>query len=298
MRVLLIDDHTRQIVYEHNGKVYQEYTQPIHAKHVLSVIVFLILAVSVGTYQVVDANILKEYQFVEQYREQCKNAQAVTMLVQAAITATEQKQQIPNITLEQHKTMGVVALQRHTSPAQKGDDQKKPYHFIRIWEWSGNGSIPKKDLSETIYAVMRRMGIDHTHVGVHDLILETAATESDLGRVVKQVKGPALSIYQILPSTYELLLGKLKKKNKKLYDRIMLFYDNRKGELYNYIYNIPFTTAMCLYYYLDVTDNKLTSIVKDRETRAKLWKQKYNTEAGKGTVQIYLHKTNRHLDIT
>lgn len=294
MRVLLIDDHTRQIVYEHKGKVYQEYTQPMHAKHVLSVIVFFILAVSIGAYQVVDANILKGYQIAEQYR----NTQTATMLVQAAITAAEQKQQIPDITPEQRSAMDAIALQRHISPAQKSEDWKKPYHFIRVWEWSGNGSIPKEDLSETIYAVMRRMGIDHTHVGVHDLILETSATESDLGRVVKQTNGPALSIYQILPSTYKVLLGKLKKNDKKLYDRIMLFYDNRKGELYNYIYNIPFTTAMCLYYYLDVTDNKLTSIVKDRATRAKLWKQKYNTEAGKGTVQIYLHKTNRHLGIT
>lgn len=293
MRVLLIDDHTRQIVYEHKGKVYQECTQPMHAKHVLSVIVFLILAVSIGAYQVVDANILKGYQIAEQY----KNAQTATMLGQAAIAAA-QKQQIPDITPEQRKSMDAIALKRRVSPAQKSDDWKKPYHFIRVWEWSGNGSISKEDLSETIYAVMRRMGIDHTNVGVHDLILETSATESDLGRIVKQTNGPALSIYQILPSTYKLLLEKLKKNDKKLYDRIMLFYDNRKGELYNYIYNIPFTTAMCLYYYLDVTDNKLTSIVKDRETRAKLWKQKYNTEAGKGTVQIYLHKTNRHLGIT
>lgn len=169
----------------------------------------------------------------------------------------------------------------------------KPIYFIKIFNWSGGEEINKEKLSETIYAIMRKLKINENK-DFHDLIMETCAVETDFGFIVKQTKGPALSIYQILPSTFRYILNDIKKKDKNQYKRIMNLYDNRYGDTYNYIYNVPFTTAICMMYYVNTVKN-LEDKIKTRTDRAKVWKKYYNTEGGKGTVDIYLKRTNDHI---
>lgn len=169
----------------------------------------------------------------------------------------------------------------------------KPLRLVKIWEWEGGEKIDKHKLSETIYAVMKRLGIEENK-DLHDLVMETCAVETDFGYIVKQVNGPALSMYQILPSTFRYLLDKIKDNDKELHKKVMYFYDLRKNNHYNFVYNVPFTTAVCMLYYLDVTPD-IDKKIKTREERANLWKQKYNTPLGKGTVNIYLKRTRKHI---
>ena len=169
----------------------------------------------------------------------------------------------------------------------------KPIYFIKIFEWGGGEKIDKDKLSETIYSIMRKLNIKEDK-NFHDLIIETCAVETDFGYIVRQKKGPALSIYQILPSTFKHTLELIKKQDKKLYKKIMQLYDHRYGDNYNFVYNLPFTTAICMMYYINIVKD-LENNIKTRKDRAKVWKKYYNTEGGKGTVDIYLKRTNNHI---
>lgn len=167
-------------------------------------------------------------------------------------------------------------------------------HSFLLQEWQGGRSFNRHELSKTIRSVIKNLGIT-TDPRVHDLLLETCAVESDLGRIVKQYHGPALSVYQILPSTYRSTLRQLRKYHPELYTKVMAYYDQTKDQQYNYTKNVPFTTAISLVYYHFATDGKLAQYVKTRQARAVLWKRVYNTSHGRGTVAGYLSKANRHL---
>lgn len=169
----------------------------------------------------------------------------------------------------------------------------KPLRLVKIWEWSGGEKIDKTLLSETVYAVMKKLGVAENK-NFHDLILETCAVETDLGYIVKQINGSALSMYQIMPNTYKYILNKLERNNNDLYKKLMYLYDHRKGDNYNNVHNVPFTTAVCILYYLDVVQD-IHNRIKTRKERAEVWKQWYNTPSGKGTVETYMKKAERHI---
>lgn len=119
------------------------------------------------------------------------------------------------------------------------------------------------------------------------LLIETAVIESSVGKDV-DCQGN-YGHYQIRGTTAKFLLNDVKKENPSLYKSLMEHYDNSKNLKENMIFNLDFSTALCLLYYSDKIKNPNTQL-NTLETRAKTWKILFNTIAGSGTTQKYISK--------
>ncbi|WP_295643181.1 hypothetical protein [uncultured Holdemanella sp.] len=173
---------------------------------------------------------------------------------------------------------------------------KSVEHRIKVWSWKGGKPIKTSLLSSTIYNVMERMSICPTSKEIHDIVLETAAVESLRGQLVKQKYGPALGIYQMEPETREDLLNWLKYRHKDVYNEVMVFWEKKQTAEWNYIHNIPWQTAMCLIKYWYVSGHNLQDLCRDRSSRAALWRMRYNTLKGKGSVHAYIENAKMYAD--
>jgi len=118
-----------------------------------------------------------------------------------------------------------------------------------------------------------------------NLLLLTAAVESDTGRYLRQVgSGPALGIYQMEPQTYQDIWNNYLRYRPGIEKKVSWYladYFPHKEEQ-QLPGNLYLATAMCRVHYWRVeeplpdADNALAL--------ATYWKKYYNTPAGKGTV--------------
>jgi hypothetical protein len=131
-----------------------------------------------------------------------------------------------------------------------------------------------------------------------DLLCMTAAHESLNGTYLKQVKGPALGIYQMEPAThddiYKNFLGSRRFMDELVYSLAgenSTDYD-RSGDASQMIYNLAYATAMARVHYYRVPE----ALPKRKDTGpdsdyiyelAKYAKRYYNTELGKATEDDY-----------
>ena len=125
------------------------------------------------------------------------------------------------------------------------------------------------------------------------LLLGTAAMESDFGAYLKQVKGPALGLYQLEPLTYNDIYDNYLKYNLDLRDRIhnlcyFSFSGNDRPHPYELISNLKFATIMSRIHYLRVKEP--LPLKDDLEGIANYYKKYYNTEKGKGTTEQFIKK--------
>lgn len=165
---------------------------------------------------------------------------------------------------------------------------------IVIWSWKGGNTVKLEQLKQTIIAVQERISIpsnEHTT----SLILETSAVESSRGIDMIQKGGPARGILQMEPTTERYLKGWLKKYHPSVYKEVVHFYNDKKDEVWNSTYNVPYQIAMSLAYYWHKCGDKLPSLITTREDRARIWKQFYNTYKGKGTIYKYHEKAEKYL---
>lgn len=200
-----------------------------------------------------------------------------------------------------YPTIGDIDLNKRIYMYQlKPNNYIYKFKHIRIWHWDGGKPIDKDKLEETILYLIDRLDIQqylpslHTH-NFKDLILETCAVESNLGSLIKQVNGPALSIYQIEPNTYNFIDNLLKTKYKNIHNKTKYYIDLTKPQMHTRMTNIPHATVACMVYYLYAAGDKLLSNITTREQRANIWKIHYNTHLGKGTVESYLQKSKLYL---
>ena len=165
---------------------------------------------------------------------------------------------------------------------------------IVVWSWKGGDTVKLEQLKQTIIAVQERISIpsnEHTT----SLLLETSAVESSRGIDMIQRGGPARGILQMEPTTERYLKGWLKKYHPSVYKEVVYFYNDKKNEIWNRTYNVPYQIAMSLAYYWHKCGDKLPSLITTREDRARIWKQFYNTYKGKGTVSKYHEKAEKYL---
>lgn len=120
----------------------------------------------------------------------------------------------------------------------------------------------------------------HSDVAVN-LMLGTAATESQCGTWLRQVNGPALGIYQMEPTTFNDLWWRFPQE---LYiyrgtiDPYRLQWDLRAATIFSRIK-----------YYLD----KRPLPNNDKVEIARYWKAVYNTDIGKGSTAKFLEDVER-----
>lgn len=129
--------------------------------------------------------------------------------------------------------------------------------------------------------------IDLWSPAAENLVLGTAGVESDFGRYVKQVgKGPALGIFEMETVTHDdiwrnFLVGKNEPLAKKLLDlctpaAITAGAREMVGNLY-------YATGMCRTFYRRLPDALPSDV--DARGMAELWKRRYNTYLGDGTIE-------------
>jgi len=117
-----------------------------------------------------------------------------------------------------------------------------------------------------------------------ELLLLTAAQESQLGRWIKQAPGPARGIFQMEPATERDLLAWLARQHPDLHVKIMALNvkadDNLPGGDRDMIFNLAYQAAMARANYLRFPGG----IPADRAEQAIYYKKYWNTPAGAATA--------------
>jgi hypothetical protein len=116
-----------------------------------------------------------------------------------------------------------------------------------------------------------------------NLVLGTALHESH-ARYVRQIKGPAMGIYQMEPGTHYDLHHNFLRYNTPLKIRVNQFAGFFSGDLPDpgeMIGNLFYATAMCRIHYRRL---KAPLPTNEPVALAQYWKDFYNTKHGKGTV--------------
>lgn len=127
-----------------------------------------------------------------------------------------------------------------------------------------------------------------------NLLLGTAAVESQMGKYIKQIKGPALGIYQMEPRTYldiwlRLIQPKVALKAK---IKLLLGYEG-KPPAERLSSDLMLATIMTRLHYFAVPQT-----LPDKDDIMGLgtyWKDHYNTHLGKGSVQEFTDAYYRHV---
>ena len=120
-------------------------------------------------------------------------------------------------------------------------------------------------------------GYDACSESAVNLLLGTAAVESDMGEYLHQIKGPALGIYQMEPATVnDIYVHYLHYRPSlmKIIDR----YKISMVDMNNLVGNLYYATAMARVHYLRVAE--ALPKADDIEGLASYWKRYYNTSKG------------------
>jgi hypothetical protein len=137
------------------------------------------------------------------------------------------------------------------------------------------GMIDKGQLRDLITRVLQ--DADLYSDSAVELLMLTAAVESKLGTYIKQVKGPALGVFQMEPATYEDIWANFLSYKPGVERRL---YIEQGGEQLEY--DIRHAILMARIHYLRVKSP--LPAADDVDALAAYWKTYYNTHLGKGTV--------------
>lgn len=128
-----------------------------------------------------------------------------------------------------------------------------------------------------------------------ELLVFTCAVESNGGTYIKQIKGPALGIYQMEPATYnDIWQNYLKGRNNLL---LMLLSNFEVAMMPNedkLIYDLRFATAMARIHYARISE-KLPACT-DTIGLWKYYKKYYNTDQGSAQMYTSIAKYHSFID--
>jgi hypothetical protein len=126
-------------------------------------------------------------------------------------------------------------------------------------------------------------GINHT---AHLLIVETATTETGLGRIKDTTLGAGMGICQFDKMPFYDIRKRSAKYKEKIYEELGVDIDLVEWE--HLRYNSFLSLLFCRLFYKPIPKQ----IPDDIKERAIYWKKYYNTELGKGTAEHYLRMNN------
>ncbi|MGB1309572.1 MAG: hypothetical protein ACPG47_00095 [Leucothrix sp.] len=124
-------------------------------------------------------------------------------------------------------------------------------------------------------------------VASQELLLGTAAVESDFGAHLEQINGPAIGLWGMEPATHDSLWDDFIEYRKK-YKKIL---EPRSVErLYG---DWVYAAQMARIKYMTIPE--LLPASWDIDGMANYWKKYYNTPAGKGTVEVFVKKYRKYV---
>ena len=161
--------------------------------------------------------------------------------------------------------------------------------------WEGGSPISYNYLHGVILIVSHDAPFNTGIPGLKLLLHGTAAVESDYGYATKQIKGPALGIFQITPNTYSALNEEYLKDKPTYKDWLSGFAIKSFDTEGNLRYNVPYQVACALLIYKmkGAFNRRLDSTAN----RARVYKKLWNTPKGKSTVKKYIEKKRAANDI-
>jgi len=129
-----------------------------------------------------------------------------------------------------------------------------------------------------------------TEVGLHsdsavELLMLTAAAESNLGDYIAQAKGPAVGIFQMEPATYDDIYASWFRYRPEGFKEVIANFVNRyvgtQRDSRTMRYNLKYAILMARLHYLR---KKAPLPANEPGALAEYYKMHYNTPLGKGTV--------------
>jgi hypothetical protein len=147
--------------------------------------------------------------------------------------------------------------------------------------------VDKIQLRDLIRLVLKDMEplVPYSETAV-ELLMLTAAVESNLGTYIRQKGGPAQGIFQMEPATEKDLWVNYLEYKKGLRDKVRGYraMSPLKDEL---VWNTAYAIAMTRVHYLRAPSQLPPNT---KEELAAYWKKVYNTHLGKGTVEKAIQK--------
>lgn len=124
------------------------------------------------------------------------------------------------------------------------------------------------------------------------IVLATAAAESEF-RWIKQVGGgPALGFFQMEPATHDDIWENYLCYKPEVAATIVKVFHGRPSAA-EMIWNLRYAAVMCRVHYL--RRREALPAAGDLEGMARYWKRYYNTEKGAGTIGSFVLKAREHV---
>ena len=144
--------------------------------------------------------------------------------------------------------------------------------------------LNNKQLREAIIQPALRI-INQYSTNAEELLVGVCAHESKGGTYLKQITGPALGIYQMEPATHSEIWNRAIRAKSDLEQRIFNFMRIQNiPNAQEMVYNLYYATIMARIFFMRFPE----PISDTLEGQAQLWKDRYNTKLGKGTVEQYI----------
>lgn len=164
--------------------------------------------------------------------------------------------------------------------------------------------LDHRQLRELIVDVLKDMEpeVPYSDAAV-ELLMLTAAVESNLGTYLEQVRGPALGIFQMEPATVKDIWDTDMSKSNDNFLSYRPKLEKLANQYYNHNWtldlnmrgNLPYQILMARMKYLR-SPKPLPSATNKRALAA-MWKEVYNTYLGKGTIEKAIQKYDEFVGV-
>ena len=150
-------------------------------------------------------------------------------------------------------------------------------------------AFDKGQFRDLIERVLREIKA-HSEAAVN-LLMGTAAVESRFGTYLRQIKGPALGVFQMEPATEEDIWCNFFPNRPRVRLRVINATGKAGPNVRALESNIAYQIAMARCQYLRFPEPLPFS--KNLEALADYWKRYYNTRAGKGSPEEFIENYKR-----
>ena len=127
-----------------------------------------------------------------------------------------------------------------------------------------------------------------------ELLIGTAAHESQLGNFIAQVNGPALGVFQMEPATCNDIFNNFLSFRPALLQTLENAYGIKSRHPRQLATDLRYACIMARLKYYRVKET--LPAANDLEDQARYWKQYYNTPLGAGTVDQYINDYHQYVN--